>query len=415
MAAERSLSMRQRLALGLLALCVGICALFAGAIWTGYVWLENSTMENILGRELDVFIDAATPPARINRSASGLKLYRPARAAHSAPPLEILLLPPGSYRDVRIGKSHAHVLVRDVTPGDRVWLTYDVSTVKSRERWALLALCGGVLLAALLSWRLSGWIARRTLRPLEQVVQRIAALHPQAAAALPAGTDRDELSVIVRALEQRMTEIEQLVQRERAFAGAAAHELRTPLTVIGIAAETLAAQAAVPPAPVARIRRAVESATQDLDALLALARGRDLPPAQPLRLHEWLPQLAEPYMEGARQNGTRLTWDLAEITAALPPGPLGIIFTNLLRNALRAASGGEVRIVLTADALTVSDNGGGIPADELERVFEPGTHGKNGGSGIGLYISRALAERCGWMLSLHSEPGQGTRAELRFQ
>lgn len=409
-AQSQRLSLRQRFALGLLLLSVSVCALFASAIWAGYVWLENSTMENILGRELDVFIEARTPPASISRSTTGLTLYRPARDSRSAPPLQILLLPPGSYRDVRIGSQHAHVLVRDAAAGDRVWLTYDVSAVKARERWALLALIVGVTLAALLSWMLGGWIARRTLRPLDHLLQRIATLHPQTAR----NASGDELSMIVHALEQRMSEIEALVQRERAFAGAAAHELRTPLTVIGIAADTLAATSTAPQTPVARIRRAVDRATQDLDALLALAHGRELPAAQILQLHTLLPALAEPYLEAARQSSTQLQWDLAPVSATLPPGPLSIIFTNLLRNAIRAAPQGTVRISLERDGLIVQDDGEGITPDELPHVFEPGTHGKNGGSGIGLYISRVLAERCRWHLSLHSQPQKGTRAELRF-
>lgn len=409
-----SFSLRQRLALALLGLSVGVAGLLAGAVWASHLWLESATLDRILGHELAVYLEAGTVPQNLSREATGMRLYRPARAPQRPPPPALARLAPGSYRDFGIGNEHFHVLVRDITPGDRVWLTYDVNAFESREEWIRWVLLGGVLLAALVSWLLSGWLARRTLRPLDGLVTRIARLNPEDRERLPARADHGELSVIVSALNERMSTIEELITRERAFAAAAAHELRTPLTAIRIAAEMLAARSEVPREPLARIERAVSAASQDLDALLTLARGRETPPAQPLRLHELLPMLAEPYTAAAQSNGTRLAWQLEPVTARLAPGTLGIIFTNLLRNALRAAPQGEVRVELSNGRLAVADNGEGIPAGELPRIFEPGTHGKNGGSGIGLYISRVLAQRCGWQLTLTSELGRGTCAELKF-
>jgi signal transduction histidine kinase len=216
---------------------------------------------------------------------------------------------------------------------------------------------------------------------------------------------------VVSAFNERLAEIEALVARERAFASAASHELRTPLAVIRGAAEVLAGQHGRN-AVLERIERAVGEAAQDLDALLALSRARELPPAEPQLLHRLLPQWAEPYEATARSQHTALGWALQPCTVSAPPGVLGIVFTNLLRNALRAAAGGTVRVELDAQRLVVADDGPGIAPADLPQLFEPGVRRSEGGSGMGLYIARTLAQRCGFSLHLHSELGHGTRAEL---
>jgi two-component system, cell cycle sensor histidine kinase PleC len=96
---------------------------------------------------------------------------------------------------------------------------------------------------------------------------------------------------------------------------------------------------------------------------------------------------------------------------------------NLLANAIKFAPGGEVRIsaVMTGPGgleVRVADTGCGIPADQLERVFEPFHQVENelsratNGTGLGLPLSRKLAERHGGTLVLESTVGRGTTAIL---
>ena len=63
----------------------------------------------------------------------------------------------------------------------------------------------------------------------------------------------------------------------------------------------------------------------------------------------------------------------------------------------------------------VSDDGVGIPADRLPRIFEPRFSTTTSGSGLGLAIVKRLVEGWGATIDVESEPGAGTRVTIRFR
>ena len=102
------------------------------------------------------------------------------------------------------------------------------------------------------------------------------------------------------------------------------------------------------------------------------------------------------------------------------PGPLGQVLTNLVMNALLHGLGeqpGEVRVEARAldddqVALSVSDDGVGIPPEHLARIFDPFFTTKlgEGGSGLGLHIVYSLVQRSlGGRIDVESTPGRGAR------
>ncbi len=92
------------------------------------------------------------------------------------------------------------------------------------------------------------------------------------------------------------------------------------------------------------------------------------------------------------------------------------VLVNLLENARNAdAKGVTVQVAPTGRQLTVVDDGRGIPADVLPRVFEPTFSTTSSGAGLGLAIARRLVESWGGAITLESEAGKGTRVTLTLQ
>jgi signal transduction histidine kinase len=100
------------------------------------------------------------------------------------------------------------------------------------------------------------------------------------------------------------------------------------------------------------------------------------------------------------------------------------ILLNLGSNAIKYGGRG-CRLRMSARAepgavlLTVTDTGRGMTAEQLQRLFQPferlGQEAHQvGGSGLGLVISRQMAQALGGQLELHSSPGAGTQAVLRL-
>ena len=98
------------------------------------------------------------------------------------------------------------------------------------------------------------------------------------------------------------------------------------------------------------------------------------------------------------------------------PGRLNQVLLNLLINARQAIQGeGKIRIKTWHDAgnvyISISDNGIGIPADHLHKIFDPGftTKGVGVGTGLGLSIVfRIVREDHRGEISVESKPGEGT-------
>jgi signal transduction histidine kinase len=111
----------------------------------------------------------------------------------------------------------------------------------------------------------------------------------------------------------------------------------------------------------------------------------------------------------------RLAEEGCEVRLEAQPGSLGAaradevkeVLVNLLENA-RNAGATLVQVSVGAGWVRVKDNGTGIPADLLPRIFEPRFSTTTSGSGLGLAIVRRLVEGWGGRIEVESEVGQGT-------
>jgi signal transduction histidine kinase len=114
-----------------------------------------------------------------------------------------------------------------------------------------------------------------------------------------------------------------------------------------------------------------------------------------------------------------------ELTDGLPPvlcdrDEFRRVLVNLVGNAVEALDGteGTVCARLRRDdaevVLEVADDGPGIPAEAMPRIFEPSFSTKTSGTGLGLAICRRAVESLGGTIALRSRPGEGTVVTVRL-
>jgi len=246
-------------------------------------------------------------------------------------------------------------------------------------------------------------------------------------------TDRRRIE---QALREKNLELENAaVAKDRFFAGMS-HELRTPLNaVIGFTGTLLMQLPGPLNAEQTRQLQLVQTAGQHLlsliNDLLELAKlDAERPALHPETFDccQVLSDLAATLQPQAQKKGLRFALELP-----LQPHPiradrraLNQIVINLMANAIKFTEQGEVALCMSATQLdgrpqleiSMRDTGSGINEFDQSRLFQPFAqlgavgHPKGEGSGLGLHLSRRLAEAMGGHLDLRSAPGSGSTFTL---
>jgi two-component system sensor histidine kinase SenX3 len=239
-------------------------------------------------------------------------------------------------------------------------------------------------------------------------------------------TDEGVVAVLVDA-----TERQRLDAVRRDFVANVNHELRTPIGALGVLAEALAGERdrEVLDRLAGRIAAEVERAWRLIEDLLEFSRveAEQQPGHEPVSIADVTHVAAGRVSAVAEQKGVRL--DVPDFPTA--PEVYGdreqliMALANLLDNAVKYSDAGTtVRVRATVDgeavAVSVSDEGIGIPARDLDRIFErfyrvdAARDRRTGGTGLGLAIVRHVATNHGGTVSVESQEGVGSAFTLRL-
>jgi two-component system, sensor histidine kinase and response regulator len=231
---------------------------------------------------------------------------------------------------------------------------------------------------------------------------------------------RAELEEAYRKLADAQRQREELVSM-------IAHDLAGPLTAVKGYAEALERPNTPPPVR-ARAQTVIRTVADHMTRLVSdladsgrLATGQFQVQLVSCDLVQLTRQQIDALAGRSEQHSLHL-----DAPAALPivcdPDRVTQVVANLLSNALKHTPGGEVRVRLWSEGhearLSVTDQGPGIPPEELETIFEPRKRltgngsARPSGAGLGLHIARGIVEAHGGRLWAESPPGQGATFQL---
>ncbi len=317
-------------------------------------------------------------------------------------------------------------------------------------RNALVLRVGGIILVLILAVMImAGWIARRLElmgRELTMGVDRVvrsgegvqfAWRGPQEVRAFG-----DQLTALAKTHVEYLQgsrahtlELERSNRYKSEFLANVSHELRTPLNSILLLSKMLGDDKAGLSAPQQRQARVIHAAGRDLlaliDNILDISRieaGKtilNLEWIDPRVLAEEVLELVSPQFA---DKGLYLRLDVKEtapVRILSDPAKVRQILKNFLANAVKFTERGGATVTLEREiqgdlVLTVIDTGIGIPADKHALIFEAfqqadgSTRRRFGGTGLGLTISRELAQRLGGSIRVESQEGRGARFILRL-
>lgn len=429
--AGRMCSMRRVLLMWLVPLFLIVGAASAAFSYWSYRSMVREFMDSQmeqLGQSIAVQEEHMMPPSpsaeRIHKwGAYVVQVYGAdgRLQATSLPKLAAVPQQRPGFDDVRVDNALWRVYTTDPAQhgGRRVQVfqsgTFRAHLAAERAGAAIAPVLILLPLALLILWGVSGAMSRAV-----QDIGRQAALQDEHTISEIA-LDRvpHELKPMVASFNSLLTRLRDAFATQRRFVQDAAHELRTPITAVALQLENVRGD--MPPGACrqsfGQLEAGVSRAQRLVDQLLKLSRQEApvMETAGPVDLHAQLHESINALIALADLRNIDLGLVAAAEGAPAPtlrcaPSDLRSVLDNLIENALRyTPEGGVVDVRLVSDgarpAIEVIDTGPGIPPDLLGRVFDrffrvPGSQAR--GSGLGLSIAQAAAQRCGLRILLRN-------------
>ncbi|MDH5368974.1 MAG: HAMP domain-containing histidine kinase [Gammaproteobacteria bacterium] len=321
-------------------------------------------------------------------------------------------------------KRHTYTIAVNENNENRYYILYDETDFEDREYFLLVTLSLSILLAILFSLWFGYWISGKIISPITRLANQVGELQaPQLNVVLSDDYADDEVKQLAETFDGFIKKLHLFVERERSFTADASHELRTPLAIIQGAVEVIIAKDNLSDDDkkrVERIERAARDMSQNLTALLVLAREptSEIVVDGNAELSQIIEDAIQSFHHVYSSKDVELNINLIDQTTIKAPSNIvSILISNIIRNAFLYTDKGSINITLKNNKLEVSDTGAGILEEDLSRIFEQGYRGKNAlgpGSGLGLSLAKRICDYYGWKISIESIIGAGTTVTWSF-
>lgn len=319
--------------------------------------------------------------------------------------------------------------IRDLTPVDLVVVVGIAAVAGSRS-----ALASGLIMVAYVAYADSSSAGLFTYSR-DNLLRLVLFTAATLTTAVLAGAPLRRGNRLRRELDAQGQRLSASLKANREFMNAAAHQLRTPLTVIAgyvsmLQDETFGRLPDRFRDPIAAMQRKAREIAALVDEMLLVARvrrGTAPTAAMPVDVRDAVREAVARAEPRVTLEQATLSYEVpsATVAAEVDPDHLGHILDSLITNALTYSDGKPwVKITVTrgSDArILVKDRGWGVPEAMRQKIFEGFVHdvspvyNPKSGRGLGLSISRELAERYGGSLDLvRTEPGRGSLFVLRL-
>jgi signal transduction histidine kinase len=334
---------------------------------------------------------------------------------------DLVLVPvPGLLRprDIQMfGGEPWHRLLVAMRLPDSLWLSVETDMPPPRP-WHSETFLAAFALMTVAAGGLTVWAVRRLTEPVRTLAEAAEALGRDVNAPPLPEDGPNEVATAARAFNTMAARIRRFVQDRTFMVTAIGHDLRTPITRLKLRAEFLEED---------ELRERILADLEELETMVAatLVFGRDAASGEavaPLDLAELLRTVLDETGDTRPEAVDRFAYaGLAHLTVRARPVALKRALANLIGNA--ASYGGAARVTLHAPsqgtvAIDVEDDGPGIPADQLESVFQPfhrldqSRNRETGGAGLGLPIARNILRAHGGDVTLANREPHGVRARV---
>ena len=464
---KRQPTFRARLSLSTALLCLGVLVLAGGAVyWQAQQAMQANLDASLLG--IARFTAAALkmprtgmpvhnndPDVLLLPSGTGYEKFAQVESSadniiartenlQAAPPL-----PP--HPDLETKARAGHIVYGDLVyrgvPLRAVYYPFEdaknqrilavIAVSQEPMRRALHALVEALGLALILGAVLAGWgasrLARRLTAPLTEIARAARSVGGGSLGRrIPAVSPDAEMREITDVLNEMLARLESAFAAQSRFAADASHELRSPLSNLRGTVEVALRR----PRSVGEYRETLVVALAEVERLSRLASELMLLSradthrlhlaSEPVDLGQIAAQAVAAHAARASEQQVSLSLDMAEpLTVPADADRLRQALDNLLDNALRYAPAGSAVIVTAArqgqhGVLQVRDHGPGLSGEDQARIFDrfyrvdTSRARQSGGLGLGLSITKAIAEAHGGQVEVQSAPGAGAAFTLRL-